>query len=469
MSDTKIQHMLIVGGGAAAFAAATRAADANVRVTMINAGLPLGGTCVNVGCMPSKFLLEAARRYHEARKPSFLYDGWLRSNAELDFAALKRAKDRMVAAARSMNYHDVIEALGNVTVVEGRAVFTGPRTVKVNGQAFTGDAVLVATGARTAIPNVPGLADVNPLTNITALELEELPDSVSVIGGGPLGLEFAQIFARSGADVTAVEVTGRILPQHEPEVSEEIARHLANDGIRLKTGCRLTKVEGKPGEIKLYDSGGCIATVDRILAATGIRPNTDNMGLEQAGIKLDSKGFIVVNERLETSVPGVFAAGDVTGKMALETVAARQGHLAAQNVLTGDSGTINYDRIPHAVFTDPQVASVGWTEARMMKELGRCECRTVPMEWIPKAHAVGDTRGLAKLVIHPDTKKIMGAHCVAANAAEIIHIPVFAIRFGLTIDDIVETTHAFPTYSEIWKFAAQSFTRDPETMSCCIV
>lgn len=466
---TQTRTMLVIGGGAAAFAAATRAADDGTKVTMINAGLPLGGTCVNVGCMPSKFLLEAAKRFRDANNPSFLYDGWLRGRAELQYPALKAAKDKMVAAARGMNYHDVIEALGNVRLIEGRASFVAPKEIKVNGQRHSADIVLIATGARTAIPPVPGLKEAVPLTNITALELEEVPRSLSVIGGGPLGLEFAQIFARAGADVGAVELMGRILPQHEPEISEEMTKHLAVDGIKVKAGCRLTKVEGKPGSIKLYDSGGCFATVERVLAATGIQPNTDNMGLEQAGVKLDAKGFIQVNERFETNVPGVYAAGDVTGKMPLETVAARQGHMAADNALTGGSKTINYDMVPHAVFTDPQVASVGWTEERMMRELGTCDCRKVPMEWIPKAHAAGDTRGLAKLVVHPKTRKILGAHVVGVNAAEIIHVPVYAMRAGMTLDDVVDATHTFPTYSEVWKFCAQSFTRDPETMSCCIV
>lgn len=465
----KPNSLLVVGGGAAAFAAATRAADDGIPVTMVNAGLPLGGTCVNVGCMPSKFLLEATKRYHQARAPSFLYDGWLRSEARIDFARLKDAKDRMVAAARGMNYHDVIEALGNVRLIEGRAVFTGPREIKVNGEHLAADAVLIATGSRTAFPPIPGLPEVDPLTNVTALELTELPSSIAVVGGGPLGLEFAQVFARAGADVSAVEVMGRILPQHEPEVSQELAKWLAAEGIRTKVGCKLTKVEGQPGKLRLYDSGGCIAEVERVLAATGIRPNTDNLGLEQAGVKLDPKGFVAVDERLETSVPGVYAAGDVTGKMPLETVAARQGAFAAHNAITGESKTINYDLVPHAVFTDPQVASVGWTEERMMKELGFCDCRTVPMEWIPKAHAAGDTRGLAKLVIHPETHKILGAHVVGVNAAEIIHVPVLAMKAGMTIEELIDTTHTFPTYSEVWKFCAQSFTRDPETMSCCIV
>jgi len=458
--------LLIIGGGAAAFAAATRASDLGAQVLMTNEGLPLGGTCVNVGCVPSKFLLEALKEYEHARAG---HDGWLSSNATLDYSKLVQGKDTLVAALRRRNYFDVLKALGNVMLVEGRARFVAPNEVEVNGERFSSERIIVATGARTLIPPVPGLKEAEPLTNITALELEELPRSIAVIGAGPLGLEFAQIFHRAGADVSTVELMGRILPQHEPEVSQALTEILTDEGLTIKAGCRLTKVEGKPEKIKLYDSCGCITEVERVLSATGIRPNSDNMGLEKIGVKVDAKGFIVVDERQETSVPGVYAAGDVTGRMPLETVAAKQGFHAAHNALTGESKTIDYDLVPHAVFTDPQVASVGWTEEREMQELGRCWCRTLPLEAVPKAHATGDTRGLVKLVVHPRTRKILGAHAVAANAAEIIHVPLLAMQAGLTIDELIETVHVFPTYAEAWKICAQTFERDPKTMSCCVV
>jgi mercuric reductase len=461
----KQHELLIVGGGAAAFAAATRAADLGTRVTMINAGLPLGGTCVNVGCVPSKFLLENLKHFHEAAVGR---DGWLTSHATLDYPKLKQGKDALVQGLRQKNYREVLDALGNVTLVEGRARFTGPKAVTVGGKRFTAERIIIATGARTSIPPVPGLAEAEPLTNITALELEVVPRSIAVIGGGPLGLEFAQIFHRAGANVATVEVMGRILPQHEPEISQTLAQLLADEGIAVKAGRRLVKVEGKPGAIKLYDSGGGVADVEHILAATGVRPNTDGLGLEEIGVKLDKRGFIVIDERQETSVPGIYAAGDVTGTLPLETTAAKQGFNAAHNALTGEAKRINYDWVPHAVFTDPQVASVGWTEAREMAELGVCRCMTLPLDKVPKAHAAGDTRGLVKLVVHPKSRKILGAHALAVNAAEIIHVPLLAMRAGFTLDDLIDTVHVFPTYAEAWKICAQAFDRDPRTMSCCI-
>lgn len=458
--------LIIVGGGAAAFAAATRAADLNAEVVMINDGLPIGGTCVNVGCIPSKFMLEGVKDYHQV---VIGRDGWLHAEASLDYAKLVVSKDETVARLRQMNYRDVLPALGNVTLIEARGRLVSPNEVEADGERFASERIVIATGARTLIPPVPGLAEADPLTNVTALQLQELPKSIAVVGGGPLGLEFAQIFHRAGAEVSTVELMGRILPQFELEISQALTQILKDEGMRIRAGHRLTRVEGQPGELRLYDSGGGVTEAERILAATGIRPNTEDMGLEEIGVKLNGRGFIVTDERQETSVPGVYAAGDVTGVRPLETTAAKQGFNAAHNALRGEAKTIDYDLVPRAVFTDPQVAAVGWTEGREMEELGTCWCRTVPLEAVPKAQAAGDTRGLVKLVVHPETRRILGAHAVAANAAEIIHVPVLAMRAGFTIDDLIDTVHVFPTYAEAWKMCAQTFERDPRTISCCIV
>lgn len=374
----------------------------------------------------------------------------------------------MVSEARGENYRDVIDALGNVRLIEGRARFRSAKEVEVNGDRYTGDAVLIATGARTRIPDVPGLAGAKPLTSITALDIDTIPERLAVIGGGPLGLEWAQIFARLGRK--CVDLIGRILPRYELEAQESIAEYLARDDrIGVHAGRRLARVDGKPGDLRLTDDRGDVVTADAILAATGIRPNTDGLGLEDAGIEITANGSVKVDARGRTNVPGVFAAGDVTGMRPLETIAAKMGYLAAHNAITGEARGIDYDQVPEAVFTDPQVAMVGWTEERMMQELGTCDCRTIPMEWVPKAHAVGDKRGLAKLVVHPETRKILGATAVGVNAADMIHIPTLAMKTGMTLDDLLDVVHVFPTYSEAWKIVAQSFTRDPETMSCCIV
>ena len=465
--------LIVVGGGAAAFGAITRARDLGANALMINDGLPLGGTCVNVGCVPSKFLLEALKRHHLAARGT---DPWLQTTASLDFSALVRAKDALVEGLRKRNYADVLEALGNVTLIEGRARFVGPHEVEIQGtgERFRCDRIIVATGARTRVPEIPGLEEVPYWTNREALQAEEPPEALVIWGAGALSAEFAQIFARAGSRVTVLARGPRILRREEPEVALELQRHLQSEGIEILTRVRVERFEPRGRRTLVHvrvDEGKEPQTLeaDALLVATGIRPNTDDLGLEKAGVKTDERGFIVVDERQETTVKGVYAAGDVTGLMPLETVAAKQGYNAAHNALTGESRTIDYDLVPHAVFTDPQAAAVGWTEEREMKELGGCLCRTLPLEEVPKAHAAGDTRGLVKLVVHPKTKRILGAHAVAANAAEIIHIPVLAMRAGMTIDDLIETVHVFPTYAEAWKMCAQTFYRDPKTMSCCVV
>ncbi len=463
--------LIIVGGGAAAFGAVTRARDLGANVLMINDGLPLGGTCVNVGCVPSKFLLEALKRYHLAAHSA---DPWLQAGASLDFGQLMRAKDALVEGLRQRNYQDVLEALGNVTLIEGRARFVGPHEVEIEGtgERFRSDKIIIATGARTYIPEAPGLNEVPYWTNREALMAEEPPGSLVIWGAGALSAEFAQIFARAGSRVTVLARGPRVLRREEPEVSEELRRHLEAEGIEILTQVSLEGLEEKGDEtlvhVRVGDDSKTLRA-DALLLATGIEPNTDRLGLEETSVRVDDRGFIVTDERQATSVPGIYAAGDVTGVMPLETTAAKEGFHAAHNALTGESRTIDYDRVPHAVFTDPQVASVGWTEEREMEELGSCWCRTLSLEEVPKAHTAGDTRGLVKLVVHPETRVILGAHAVAANAAELIHIPVLAMGAGFTIDDLIETVHVFPTYSEAWKICAQTFDRDLKTMSCCVV
>jgi len=469
--DARTADLLVIGGGAAAFGAITRAHDLGARVLMINDGLPLGGTCVNVGCIPTKFLLEALKRYRLASRDA---DTWLRTSASLDFPKLMEAKDALVDGLRIRNYAEVLKALGNVTLVEDRARFVGPHEVELvkSRERVRCDKIVIATGARTNVPDVPGLGDVPYWTHREALRAREVPESLLIWGAGPLAVEFAQIFARAGSRVALLARGPRILRREEPEIALELQRHLEGEGIEVLTGVNVQGFERAGDRTRVrFEREGRDGTreAEALLIATGIRPNTDDLGLEQAGVQTDERGFIVVDERQATAAEGVYAAGDVTGKKPLETVAAKQGFNAAHNALTGEARTIDYDLVPHAVFTDPQLASVGWTEERAIRERGGCLCRALPLEEVPKAHAAGDLRGLVKLVADPESRRVLGAHAVAPNAAELIHIPVLALRAGMTLDDLIETVHVFPTYAEAWKICAQTFDRDPKTMSCCVV
>jgi len=462
-------ELIILGGGAAAFAAATVAADLGAKTAMINEGLPLGGTCVNVGCIPTKHLLEVGNHYYLANHNRFRA---IEANgSSLDFRAAIAEKDELIAGLRERNYQEVLESMEGVTLYEGRGRFISPHEVEVNGQVLTGEKFIIATGSSPRIVPFPGIERVRYLTNREALALEALPKTMIIIGAGPLAMEFAQMFSRFGTEVTVLARGPRVLRREEPEVSQELQRCLEEEGIVIHTN---TKVEGlcEEGGLKVVEASiaGTKRTLkaEQLLMATGVVPNTADLGLEEAGVKLGRGGEILVDEQLRTSAEHIFAAGDVIGPPHLEAVAAKEGHVAAENALTDAGKTIDYNVIPHAVFTDPQVASVGLTEEEFSKRHQVCACRVVQMEHVPKAQAIKDTRGLIKMVIDPRSTEIVGVHIVASLAAEMIHEAVLAIKNRMTIDELIDTVHVFPTLSEGIKLAAQAFRRDVTKMSCCV-
>ncbi len=432
-------------------------------------GWPLGGTCVNVGCVPSKLLLEIGSEFYLPQHPRFqaIRNGHLTS---LDFGAAIRQKDEIVGSLRGSNYTNVAEGLG-INIMEGKARFISPNRVEVDSQILEAGKFIIATGSRPRILPFKGIDRVRYLTNQEALSLSRLPRSMIVIGAGPVGLEFAQMYARFGTKVTVLEKEGQLLPLAEPEVADELQRCLEEEGIEIHTGVDVEELR-EEGELKVVEARlgkrGLTVKGEELLLATGVSPNSDNMGLEAAGVEVSPRGFIAVNEELQTSTSHIWAAGDVVGRVFLETVAAKEGHVAASNALEGTKKTIDYDSVPKAVFTDPQVASVGLTEEEYMGRYNVCACRTVRMEQVAKARVIKETRGLIKMAIHPETRAIVGVHIVAPMAADLVHEAVLAVKFKLTIDDIIDTVHVFPTMSEAIKLVAQSFTRDISKMSCCV-
>lgn len=472
--------LIVIGGGAAAFAAATKASDLGKTVLMVNSGLPMGGTCVNVGCVPSKHLLTVGDELFYPSRPRFqaLKNG---HQPSFNFQAAMEEKNALVTALRERNYGRVVAALDGVTYLEARARFVAPTRIQANGEVYEADKVIIATGASPKALPVPGMDTVRWHTNRTIMEVKELPQSLLVIGAGPLGLEFAQMFAHFGTRVTVLEAMDQALPREEPEVAQEIQRCLEAEGIQFRLGVSVGNVAERQGKkvVTIRSGSGAVRrrslatqaedlVADELLLAAGVQANTADLGLDKAGVKTGRNGFVVVNEYYQTDNPNVFAAGDCVGKMALETVAAKEGALATENALTVPVRTINYDHVPHAVFTNPQVASVGITEAEEMVRYGACACRTIGMDVVPKAEAIKEDRGVFKMVIHPRSFKILGVHIVAPNAADLIHEATLAVKFGLTIDDIVDTLHVFPTLSEGIKRVAQAFTRDVSKMSCCV-
>lgn len=459
--------IIILGGGAAAFAAATKANDLQATALIVNSGLPLGGTCVNVGCVPSKHLLGIAHALEATRHSAFDSVPVARLNGQFSVRAARNEKDALVEGLRRRNYEQVLESLEHIDLREGRGRIIAPGTVDVDGESIEARHVLVATGARASIPAIPGLAEAGYLTNIEALQLDEAPVRLVVIGGGPLGLEFAQIFARFGSHVTVLETLSRIVPKAEPEIAAALRESLEEEGIAIRTGMRIERVQpGPPKTIVCGPQATDRFEADAILVATGIRANTEDIGLETAGGRLTQAGFVELSDWYQAG-ENLWAAGDVAGRMPLETVAAKEGALAAANALEGRRDSLNYDAVPWAVFTSPQLAGVGLTEEESMRRTGYCNCRTVFYSQVPKAMALKDTKGAVKLTIDREGR-IRGAYACGTNAAEIIHEATLAIRHGLTIHDIIDTVHVFPTYSEAIKLAAQAFTRDISVMTCCI-
>ena len=432
-------------------------------------GTVIGGTCVNVGCIPSKRLITVGTLFHNGT--SIPFEGIKYGRGKLDFRKIIQDKDRMVRKFRNEKYSDVLKNLERVTYYPAKGKFVSQGEVEAGNETLTADKVIIATGARPNIPAIEGIDQIDYLTNEEALNLKELPRSLCVIGGRALGLEFAQMYAQFGTKVVVLQRSGRILPEHEPEISDELTKNLSDMGIRIYTNAAIDRVakKGRGKSINFTVNGASREiTCDQILFATGRRPNTENLELRRAGVRTDRDGFIVVNDEMRTSVPNIWAAGDVIGEPMLETIAAKEGATAVHNAFNSDKKKINFNEVPSAVFTYPEVASVGLTEAQANGKGMKCACGILPLDLVPKAHVIGDTRGVVKLVADHKTKQILGVHIVAPHAADLIHEGVLAVKYRLTIDDIIDTVHVFPTLSESIKLAAQSYYMDVGKMSCCV-
>ena len=459
--------LVIVGGGSAAFAAAIRGADLGARVAMVEGGT-LGGTCVNVGCVPSKTLIRAAEARH--RRVHHGFAGVPAGDGPLDWGLVRGQKDALVDQLRQAKYRDVLRSYDAVTLFEQRAILTTPREVQLaDGTTLSAAKLLVATGARPAAPLVPGLAEAGFLDHVSAMTLERLPDSLLVLGAGFVAVELGQMFARLGVAVTILSRQNRVLTREDAEVGLGLTECLRAEGIEVRTETRVERVD-RDGRYRVQVARGGemeVLGADQLVVAAGRRANTRGYGLEATGVSLGPTGAIVVNDHLETSVPGVYAAGDVVGEPMFVYVAAYAGALAAENALTGNTRRVDLTAVPSVAFTDPAVASVGMTEADARARGIEPLVSRLPMKHVARSLAARDTRGFVKLVADAATRKIVGAQILAAEAGEMITEPVLAIKFGLSIEDIASTFHPYLTLSEGIKLAAQTFSKDVAKLSCC--
>lgn len=460
--------LAIVGTGSAGFAAAIRASELGAKVALIGHGT-LGGTCVNIGCVPSKTLIRAAETLHQARAAS-RFSGVTATARLGDWAALMAQKDELVVSLREAKYANLLPEYPDITYVLGRAHLTSDG-IAVEGEVYRPGKTVIATGASPALPAIPGLDGVPWLTSTTALELETLPASMLVIGGGFVGCELGQLFARVGVRVTIV-CRSRLLPQAEPEIGEALAAYLRDDGIDVRCGVsyeRVSSTETGAAALVIRTAEGRRDEIaaERVLVATGRRPNTVDLGLEEVGIDLLPNGGIRVDEHLRTTRAGVYAAGDVTGQDMFVYMAAYGAKLAAENALNGDARCYDATAMPEVTFTDPQVASVGLTEAAARQSGFDTKTAVLAMDQVPRALAARDARGLIKLVADRKTDRLLGAHMLAPEAGDSIQTAVLAVKHGLTVTDLADTIFPYLTNVEGLKLAALAFSKDVKMLSCC--
>ncbi len=467
--------LVIIGRGAAAFSAAIKASEITrnqVSVAMIGFG-PLGGTCVNVGCVPSKYLIEAAKAANTQRTPR--YPGIEAHDPVIDFHAVMNSLREAVLEERESKYAKVVKSYPNIDVYDGKAHFISKDTVRVQSTGenidVSGYNFIIATGSRTRIPEIEGLQETGYLTSDSIWNLDALPGSLGVIGGGFVGLEIGQALHRLGSDVTIIKQHDTIAPGIEEELGNELLSALKADGISFLTGRSVTRVYREAGKkvIETAHKDGIDAIkVDEILISSGRIPNVDALSLEEAGVKYSARG-IAVRKDFSTDNPLIYAAGDVVDqKYKLETLAAREGATVASNIFNNAEKTVNLQEIPWAVFTEPQFASVGFTEDEYRRLHGSATSRTIPLSAVPKARILRQEHGTIKIVVDPASNRIVGVHAVSPYAAEFIMEGVIAVKQGKTFNDVIENSHIFPTVSEGIKLAAQSFTRDLSMMSCCM-
>jgi pyruvate/2-oxoglutarate dehydrogenase complex dihydrolipoamide dehydrogenase (E3) component len=434
--------VVVIGGGAAGLGAARTARQAKARVLLVSDGPP-GGDCTFTGCVPSKTLIEAAAR-------------------RLPFpVATQRVRDAIATIAATENA-DALRAEG-IDVTLGRARFTAPDQIDIDGQQVTGRRFVVATGAAPLIPAIPGLADVAYLTNETVFDLTDLPASLAVLGGGAIGCELAQAFARLGSRVTLIEAGDQLLAKEEPEASTVIADVFTREGIDLRLGVQVDKVNtDAAGEVRLSLHDGSHVIAQRLLVAAGRVPVTDGLDLPAAGIRVDERGDIVTDDRLATTAPGVYAAGDVTGRLPFTHAAFAMGRLAAGNALSRRQHRYRPAATPWVTFTDPEVARVGLTEAEAAEHGGRVAY--LPMADMDRAIAARQTDGFIKLLAGPRRLlgnlgggRVLGATIVASRAGEMIHEPALAMATRMFTGRLAATTHAYPTWSYGVQLTAAQF------------
>ena len=458
--------LAVIGAGSAGFSASITAAGAGKRVALIGHGL-IGGTCVNVGCVPSKAMIRAAEAIHGA-KAAGRFPGLSGAAQVDDWAALMAGKDALVAGLRQKKYADLLPGYEGITYIDEGAARLVPGGVQVGARVIRAPKIIISTGGRPALPPIPGIDEVPTLDSTSLLAQETLPESLIFLGGGYIGAELAQMMARMGVTVTMV-CRSRLLPQAEPEVSEALTKVFREEGIAMHCGvsydaCHLAGVRA----VLCIEEGGkrLELAAEHLVVAAGRSPNTEGLGLTDIGIETDSRGAIKVGDDMQTTRPGTYAAGDVTNRDQFVYMAAYGAKLAARNAM---GGTERYDNaaMPWVVFTDPQVAGVGLTVEQAVAAGHNVKTNVLALENVPRALAARDTRGLIKLVADAATDRLLGGVIMAPEGSDSIQTLALALKFGMTASALGESIFPYLTTVEGLKLAAQTFDKDVAKLSCC--
>ncbi|HDK5669488.1 TPA: mercury(II) reductase [Staphylococcus pseudintermedius] len=468
LSNEDNYDLLIIGSGAAAFSSAIKAIEYGAKVGMIERGT-VGGTCVNIGCVPSRTLLRAGEINHLSKDNPFI--GLQTSAGEVDLASLITQKDKLVSELRNQKYVDLIDEY-NFDLIKGEAKFVDASTVEVNGAKLSAKRFLIATGASSSLPQISGLEEMDYLTSTTLLELKKIPKRLTVIGSGYIGMELGQLFHHLGSEITLMQRSERLLKEYDPEISESVEKALIEQGISLVKGATFERVVQSEEIKKVYvtvNGSKEVIESDQLLVATGRKPNTDSLNLSAAGVETGKNNEILINDFGQTSNEKIYAAGDVTLGPQFVYVAAYEGGIITDNAIGGLNKKIDLSVVPAVTFTNPTVATVGLTEEQAKEKGYDVKTSVLPLDAVPRAIVNRETTGVFKLVADAETLKVLGVHIVSENAGDVIYAASLAVKFNLTIEDLTETLAPYLTMAEGLKLAALTFDKNVSKLSCCAV
>ncbi|MFS0644540.1 mercury(II) reductase [Siminovitchia sp. 179-K 8D1 HS] len=466
LGDKGDYDLLIIGSGGAAFSAAIKAIEYGAKVAMIECGT-VGGTCVNIGCVPSKTLLRAGEINHFAKVNSFT--GLQTSAGEVELAPLIKQKNELVSELRNQKYVNLIDEYG-FDLIEGEAKFVNENTVEVNGEKLSAKRFLIATGASPSLPPISGLNEVDYFTSTTLLELKKVPKRLTVIGSGYIGLELGQLFHNLGSEVTLMQRSETLLKEYDPEISEAVEKALIEQGINLVKGATFERAEQDGDLKKVYvtvDGKKKVVESEQLLVATGRKPNTDSLNLSAAGVEVGTRKEILINDYARTSNEKVYAAGDVTLGPQFVYVAAYQGGIVVDNAIGGLNKKLDLSVVPAVTFTNPSIATVGLTEKQAKEKGYKVKTSVLPLNAVPRAIVNRETTGVFKLVADMKTLKVLGVHIVSENAGDVIYAATLAVKFGLTVEDLKDSFAPYLTMAEGLKLASLTFDKDVSKLSCC--